>query len=141
VSALVDTSIWSLALRRRTRQALTEPEQELVAAWAALLRENRAVIIGPIRQEILTGVREAKQFRQLQLRLEAIPNTPIEDQDHIQAALFYSRCRAKGVAGTAIDLLICAVAARLALPVFTTDKDFVRYAKLLPIRLYPHPRR
>jgi predicted nucleic acid-binding protein len=136
MNVLVDTSIWSLGLRRRKPAAMSGRERELVAGWAALLRENRAAILGPIRQEILAGVRDANQFLRLRHRLDAIPNTAIVDDDYVQAALFYSRCRAKGVAGSAVDLLICAVAARLELPIFTADQDFARYAKLLPIALH-----
>jgi hypothetical protein len=134
MSVLVDTSIWSLGLRRRPA-VLSSRERELVARWAALLRENRAAIIGPIRQEILAGIRDPNQFLALRQRLEAIPNTPILDEDYVQAALFYSRCRARGVTGSSIDLLICAVSARLELPVFTCDEAFGHYARHLPIAL------
>jgi predicted nucleic acid-binding protein len=135
MNVLVDTSIWSLGLRRRLGN-LNQREQEIVARWAALIRENRAAIIGPIRQEILAGIRDGDQFIALERRLGAIPNTVIEDDDYVEAARFYSRCRSKGVTGSAIDLLICAVATRLAFPVFTVDGDFTRYAKHLPVALF-----
>jgi len=48
----------------------------------------------------------------------------------------FNMCRAHGVVATAIDMLICAVAARLRVPIFTTDTDFVSYATYLPISLH-----
>jgi hypothetical protein len=47
VNGIVDTSVWSLSLRRRAPRG-TPPEREL----AELVREGRALIAGPVRQEI-----------------------------------------------------------------------------------------
>jgi predicted nucleic acid-binding protein len=63
-------------------------------------------------------------------------NTPILDEDYISAAKFYNECRQNGVQGSHIDLLICAVAVRLDIPIFTSDKDFGFYQQHLPIKLY-----
>ncbi|HRI17203.1 MAG TPA: hypothetical protein PL196_01655, partial [Burkholderiaceae bacterium] len=56
--------------------------------------------------------------------------------DHDQAACFYDTLRSAGVAGSAVDLLSCAVESRADISIFTTDRDFRRYADHLPIR--PH---
>ena len=51
MNVLVDTSVWSLALRR------TSPSGESVAILEALVEEGRAVLMGAIRQELLSGLR------------------------------------------------------------------------------------
>jgi predicted nucleic acid-binding protein len=100
------------------------------------VRDGRACLIGPIRQEILSGIRSEPQLDLLRTRLEPFPNLTIEDIDYIDAARFYNRCRRRGVSGTPIDMLICAVAIRLDLPIFTLDGDFRNAARLLPLRLH-----
>ncbi len=57
-------------------------------------------------------------------------------RDYEEAAQMHNRCRSKGVAGSAIDFLICAVAQRRKWQVFTTDRDFERYEKVLAVGLY-----
>jgi len=64
------------------------------------------------------------------------PNEPIIDEDYVIAAEFSNLCRQKGVQGSHIDFLICAVAHRLKISIFTGDKDFNLYHQLIPIDLY-----
>lgn len=125
MKVLVDTPIWSLALRR--------PENARVVAF---VEDGRVAIIGPIRQEILCGLRERAQFERLRDRLRAFADTEITVDDYEQAAEFYNRCREKGIQGSNTDFLICAVAARNDLPIFTTDGDFTRFAQILPVALH-----
>ena len=132
---LVDTSVWSLVLRRRP-DSLNLDQQRVVGEWSDLVREARVQLIGPIRQEILSGVRLKQQFAELADRLAAFPDTPIETADYVEAARFFNLCREHGVAAAPTDVLICAVAARLNCAIFSLDDDFERYAKLLPIRLH-----
>ena len=68
--------------------------------------------------------------------LRAFPDVPIATLDHETATRFFNQCRAKGVTGSAIDLLVCSVSHRLHAPVYTTDSDFARYARLLGISLH-----
>ena len=128
---LVDTSIWSLALRRRKR--FQNPEAEELGR---LIAAHVVEIIGPIRQEVLSGVRDKAQFDRLELHLDAFEDLPLTDEDYVTAAKFYNLCRAKGVQGSNTDFLICAVAVRHDLSVFTTDADFPRFARCLPIVLH-----
>ena len=74
MNVLVDTSVWSLALRRNKPRGTAE-ERELTE----LIREGRVAIIGPIRQELLSGVKTLAQFRTLRDRLRAA-NRPLEWQ-------------------------------------------------------------
>ena len=64
-------------------------------------------------------------------------NTQASEQtdDYVRAAAFFNTCRAAGVQGSSVDLLICSVAHRYAVPILTTDRDVVRYTELLPVSL------
>lgn len=131
MNVLVDTSAWSLALRRSTRSDGAVPRE-----LAELIGESRVVMIGPVRQELLSGVRDHRQFENLRLHLHAFPDLPLGSGDFEQAAEFFNLCRGRGVQGSNTDFLICAVAARNDLAVFTTDGDFRRFARVLPIALH-----
>jgi len=93
--------------------------------------------MGPIRQELLSGVRTPDQFGALREHLRAFPDVELGTGDYEEAASFSNRCRAAGVQGSSADFLICAVAARRALAIFTTDEDFEHYARILPLTLHP----
>lgn len=130
MKVLVDTSVWSLALRR---QAPREPET--IAALKALVQAGRVVMIGPIRQELLSGIREAAPFDRLRRHLAAFPDLALTAGDYEEAARCFNHCRARGVQGSNTDFLICAVALRHGLSIFTRDRDFEGFARCLPIRL------
>jgi predicted nucleic acid-binding protein len=129
---LVDTSVWSEALRRAKRKA----ESIVVQEFRNLILEHRVDIIGPIRQEILSGLREDAQFQRLEEHLSAFPDLSLTTDDYIMAAKFFNTCRAKGVQGSNTDFLICAAAVRRQLAIYTTDKDFALFAGRLPIVLH-----
>ena len=132
---LVDTSIWSLALRRSGTD-LSRKEALAVNLLKELIRDGRVVVIGPVRQEILSGIPDEAQFRKLKAKLRAFEDLGLTSHDYELAAEFYNTCRKRGVQGSYIDFLICAVAARNQVPVFTLDGDFERYAQPLGISLY-----
>ena len=135
MSVLIDTSIWSLALRRKTAQ-LNRAERQQVEEWKALVSDGRARLAGIIRQEVLSGIRDTGDFERLRERLAAFDDVSADTTDHEQAASYFNACRAKGVTPTSVDVLICALAVRHGLAIFTTDADFSRYAKIVPIRLH-----
>ena len=135
MKVLIDTSIWSLALRRK-KDDLDKREEKIVPELIELINEGRAVIIGPIRQEILTGITSKKQFKILEEKLTAFVDFPIKSNDYEKAAEFFNLCRRKGVQGSHIDFLICSVVSNNDLSIFTTDKDFMLYSKYLDITLY-----
>ena len=128
---LVDTSVWSLALRR-ARVAPTSVVEEL----AELVREGRPVIIGPIRQELLSGLKAPEQFQMLRDHLRAFPDLELETADFEEAAHLCNRCRSKGVQGSNTDFLMCAVASRRDLSIFTTDRDFLAFRRIVPLTLH-----
>lgn len=128
---LVDTSVWSLAFRR-TRQLDDPLRREL----AALVVGGNALLLGAVRQEVLCGISSEAQFDALRTKLRAYPDVEARAGDYEQAAHFFNRCRSRGVQGSQVDFLICSVAARLDIPIFTTDADFTHYARLLPVTLH-----
>ena len=127
---LVDTCIWSLALRGSTAK-----ETSIAAQLSQLIDDNQVKIIGPIRQELLSGYSDKSKYDKLRQKLHYFPNEPVLDSDYESAAEYSNFCRSKGVQGSHTDFLICAVAVRLKFKIFTTDKDFNNYAKHLPIKL------
>jgi len=135
VEVLVDTSIWSLALRRKGK--ISDVEQYLTALLADLIREKRARMIGCIRQELLSGIRDLAEYERLRTYLHAFPDQPLDTLDYEQAAGCHNQCRSRGVAGSPADFLICAVALGRKWQILTTDADFKTYAGAMPILMHP----
>jgi predicted nucleic acid-binding protein len=131
VRVLPDTPIWSAAFRRS--DGVDGPYRE---EMLKLVNQGQVEIIGPIRQEILSGIREFAKFEVVRDRLRSFPDLAIETGDYEEAATYYNRCRSKGIQGSFTDFVICAVAVRHELSIFTDDKDFLGYKRVLPIRLY-----
>ena len=130
MKVLVDTSVWSLVFRRRKEVA--SPPRELLID---LIRDGRVALLGVVRQEILSGIRDPKQFENLKRRLGVFPDVPLLVEDYEQAAEFCNTCISNGVQGSPVDLLICAAAHRRTYPILTTDPDFDRYERHLPVRV------
>jgi predicted nucleic acid-binding protein len=131
LKVLVDTSIWSLALRR-TKENSSAIRREL----EGLIADHRVVMIGPIRQELLSGIRSGSQFDSLKKRLSAFPDEPISAEDYEEAARNFNVCRQNGIQGSNTDFLICAVAKRRQFEIFTTDNDFALFSEFIAITLY-----
>jgi len=134
VRVLVDTSVWSLALRRGDTSLNAEVDE-----LRRLIDAHFVEIIGPIRQEILSGVRDQSQFERLEADLAAFPDLPVLTEDYVTAANYFNLCRSRGIQGSNTDFLICAVAVRQDLAIFTTDWDFHQFAGCLPIVLHGTP--
>jgi predicted nucleic acid-binding protein len=132
---LVDTPIWSLALRR-TSTDLNPREQRLTSALRELIRDGRAQLVGPVRQELLSGIRHETSFRKLRDQLRAFEEPNLEMADYEEAAHINNQCGSRGIAGSAIDFLICAAASRRDWEIFTTDQGFTRYAAVITLNLY-----
>ena len=129
MKVLVDTCIWSSVLRHKFQNP------ELTNKLKDLISDGRIAIIGPIRQELLSGISDAQQFNQLRELLSAFEDIPIETEYFVKAAEFSNLCRTRGIQGSTTDFLICAVAYLQNLVIFTTDDGFESYKKYLPIRL------
>ena len=139
MNVLIDTSVWSLALRRKN-ESLSTNERFLVAELSELIREGRARMIGLVRQELLSGIKATEQYEKLRLHLRSFPDEVVDTSDYEEAAKAGNRCRAKGVVVSIVDILLCAVANKRLWTIFTTDPDFTNYAKVLPLRIHA-PRR
>ena len=134
MNVIVDTSVWSLALRRSAPQG-GEAEHELTE----LIGEGRVLMLGAIRQELLSGLRSPEHFKRLRLALRAFPDVALEMEDYEEAANCFNRCRSRGLQGSNTDFLLCAAAARRGAAIFTTDDDFRGFARVLDFKLH-HPR-
>jgi predicted nucleic acid-binding protein len=135
VNLLVDTSIWSLALRRKAHE-LNPVERAAVAELTNLVKEGRARIIGLVRQELLSGIKTAGQYEKLRAVLRSFPDEPVSTADYEAAAKAGNECRARGVAVSVSDMLICAVAMARDWSIFAADPDFNSYARILPLKLH-----
>ena len=134
MKVLVDTSVWSLALRRDLPAI-----GPVVSELTELIREVRVRMIGPVRQELLSGMKHKAQFHKLREHLRAFPDLEVTNRDYETAAEYFNLCRGKGIQGSNTDFLICAIAAHNKIPIFTTDEDFTLFLPHLPITLH-HPR-
>ena len=132
---LVDTPIWSLAFRRKDSQ-ISVTERRIVEEWTALVQQRQVLLAGPVRQEVLSGIRDQQAFNRLRLALRAFPDEALTIEDLEEAARAGNICRAAGVAGSPVDYLLCALAIRRDAAIYTTDRDFAAYAQHLPLRLH-----
>jgi predicted nucleic acid-binding protein len=135
VQVLVDTSIWSLALRR-SRAQLSDAENTITSELRDFIQDDRARIIGSIRQELLSGIRDPAQFDRVKTYLQSFPDEPASTDDHEEAARWSNQCRSRGITGSGTDYLICAIAIGRGWQIFTSDEDFQRYARVLPLKLF-----
>ena len=131
---LVDTCVWSLALRGKS-----VVEDVISQQLTQLIDENRVKIIGSIRQELLSGYANKNSFEKLRQKLMYFPNEAVVDSDYEASAEYSNLCRANGIQGSHTDFLICAVSLRMQFTIFTTDKDFLNYSKYLPIKFFTPP--
>jgi predicted nucleic acid-binding protein len=131
MKVIVDTSVWSLALRR-DRPESNHTVQEL----RRMIQDHRVQMAGAIRQEILSGIRREAQFKKLQKHLESFPDLSALTEDYETAARYFNRCRSKGIKGSNTDFLICAMANRNKFSIFTTDRNFELFSKHIKIILH-----
>ena len=132
---LVDTPVWSLSLRRRAAD-LSPFERRVTQSLYDLVRERRVRLLGPTRQEVLSGIREESQFLRIRDHLRDFPDVEMDADDYEEAARASNQCRRGGITGSPVDLLMCAVALRHGWQIFSTDRDFVHYGTVLPIQLF-----
>jgi predicted nucleic acid-binding protein len=131
LNVLVDTSVWSVALRRARHV-----DNAITVELTELVQEGRVAMIGPVRQELLSGVKVKAQFEMLRERLRAWTDLELDQSDYEDAASCFNRCRERGIQGSNTDFLICAVAAKRELSISTTDGDFKHFARVLKLELH-----
>ena len=129
---IVDTCIWSLALRRSNHNVSFVQANQL----KELIFERRVELLGAVRQELLSGIAMNEQFEKLKVYLRAFPDLKLIDEDYELAAHYFNRCRSKGIQGSSTDFLICAAATQRDMAIFTIDKDFQLFTQEIPVKLF-----
>jgi predicted nucleic acid-binding protein len=132
LSLFVDTSIWSLALRRDS----PAPGAEVKALVQALESGETLLTTGLVLQELLQGFAGPKSRDQLLDRFSAIPLLVPDRDDHVQAAELRNRCRRRGVQAGTIDALLAQLCIRHDLTMLTADEDFRRIAEHSTLKLF-----
>jgi predicted nucleic acid-binding protein len=122
---LVDTCVWSLSLRRRDKTRISAYEQQILAQLIEAIQDRRAAIIGPVRQEILSCIRDRAQFAKTEELLEPFCDEGLTTADYVQAAHLFNVCQDHGVQCGPVDILLCAVAARMKYSILTYDQGLM----------------
>jgi predicted nucleic acid-binding protein len=136
MKVIVDTNVWSLALRKADFSASNPYVREL----RELISEGRVQMIGPIRQEILSGIKLPAQFTKLAEYLSYFPDHLVHTEDYVKAAEFFNICRRNGIQGSNTDFLICSVSLNNDFSILTADEDFLNFKKILTILKLMKPR-
>ena len=127
---LVDTCIWSEVLRKKNCN------ERIKRIFIDAVQQSQIRIIGPIRQEILSGIKTAEGFETLKKHLNAFTDEMLVTEDFVKAAQFLNTCRGKGIQGSNTDFLICAVAIRCGFTILTIDKDFSHFSRHIPMDVF-----
>ncbi len=132
MSLLVDTGVWSLALRRDG--STTAPEVRVLAD--AFAGADAVVTTGLVLQELLQGFQGPRAASAIIQRFQALPLIHPDRQDHIAAAEVRNVCRRAGVRIGTIDALLIQLCGRHDLTLLTTDNDFRHAARHIPVKLW-----
>lgn len=134
MNIVVDTSVWSLVLRR----GVVDEQDVHVRAFRACIDDgHELVLLGPILQELLDGLRSERQFSRLLSVLRPVRLAPIHRDTYVLAARMRNRCRKKGVQAGPTDFLIAAACVESGYPLLTADRDFERIAACTELILVP----
>jgi predicted nucleic acid-binding protein len=134
---VVDTSVWSIAFRRRARPG---GEPKVVSLLRRMIQDDQPLAVtGIVFQELLTGVRDVSQGKKLHRILDGFPLLLATKDHHVEAAKISTACRKGGVAAATVDCLIAAQCISSHSPLLTTDEDFKRIARHAALKLYPIP--
>jgi len=131
LNLFVDTSVWSLALRRDAPPDLPEVHE--------LRRSIETGIVfctGLVLQELLQGFTRPKAHQKIIGYFSALPLLVPDRDDHIHAAELRNRCRRKGVQSGTIDCLLAQLCMRYDLTMLTTDKDLHNMASVVSLSVW-----
>jgi predicted nucleic acid-binding protein len=132
LSLFVDTSVWSLALRRDSLSSTAE-----VRALVRAIETGETILTaGLVLQELLQGFSGPKAREQILDRFSAIPLLAPDRDDHIGAAGLRNRCRRVGVQIGTIDALLAELCIRHGLTMLTTDNDFTHVAEHCALKVW-----
>lgn len=131
MKVLVDTSVWSLALRRK----LTKDHKKVTLLYDLIESDQPIYLMGVIVQELLQHIRENAQFNKIKLFFKPFPLLEPSYETYIAAAQIASSCRRHGIQASTIDALIAATAVEYDCQLLTTDLDFEHIATKAPLKL------
>lgn len=130
---IVDTSVWSHALRRNRGQK----SREALVLQELLEGGSRIYMLGIIYQEILQGIRHEDQFKKIRDNLRILPMIDVSREDHEESAKIFNACRSRGIQASTIDCLISAAVIRNDCTLLTADRDFDHIAKHSSLKIQP----
>jgi predicted nucleic acid-binding protein len=133
MALFVDTTVWSLALRRD----VVVDVPEVRALKQALAEGGQIVTTGLVLQEILQGFVGPKAKADIISRFAAIPLVSPDRADHVAAADLRNTCRRAGVQVGTVDAILSQLCIRHQLILLTTDNDFKNMAKHVDLRVWP----
>lgn len=135
---VVDTSVWSLAFRRRSWPKGVAPG--VVKLLQKLTRDKQRVVVpGVVLQELLSGVKDPAQGERIKELMEGYPLILATKEQHVEAANISNGCRKGGVSAATVDCLIAAQCILLNGVLLTLDDDFKRISGCCGLRIYPIP--
>src|SRR6266481_8633208 len=102
MKVLVDSNIWSIGLRR-DHSRLNNHQLLVKNEFSKLFDNGDIALIDPVRQEVLSGVKQNEHYERLRKRLRSIPSEPLVIEDYEDAARIYNQCASKGIAVYSID--------------------------------------
>lgn len=137
MGVFVDTSVWSLALRRDGSRSAPE----VAALRSALERNEPLYLTGLVLQELLQGFAGPRDRDQILDRLSALPLLAPDRRDHIDAADLRNQCRRAGVQIGTIDALIAQLCIRHDLTLLSADQDFLHMERMTKLRVWESPAR
>ena len=132
MSYLVDTSVWSLALRRDAPDSIPE----VAELGRALEAGGEVFVTGLVLQELLQGFNKPKAYDQIIVYFESLPFIVPERGDYIQAADLRNKCRRKGIQVGTIDVLLAQLCIDREIEILNTDKDFLQIAKVASLKVW-----
>ena len=135
MSLFVDTSVWSLALRRGSSGDVPEVKR----LHAALAGGEPVHATGIVLQELLQGFRAPQAANRVVGLFSAIAMIAPDRSDYVRAADLHNTCRSHGVQTGTIDALLARLCIRHELTMLSTDHDFRHIAEWAPLRLWRVP--
>lgn len=132
MALFVDTSVWSLALRRDVEVEVPEVKKLKLA----LADGGQLITTGLVLQELLHGFSGPKAKSDIVHRFAAIAFISPDRSDHIAAAELRNACRRAGVQVGAIDAILAQLCIRHKVALLTTDIDFRHMTKHCDLNLW-----
>jgi predicted nucleic acid-binding protein len=127
---LIDTCIWSRVFRYKD-PVLADSEY-----LRQLVEIDKAMIIGPIRQEFLSGIKEIGKYKKFIDDFRSFQDLPMTTEIFESAAFMFNECSRHGISASSVAMMICAAAKKYNLEIWTIDPDFNHYKKFIDIKLH-----